>query len=131
MRYSKGSATIEMAYIAPMTMLIIMAIIYIVFFFYDKNIVIGAAAETAAIGAGLERREDIKDEINLEELFNERVNGKLVMYRNYEVSVDKSGKTISVNVRVSRGPLGFSISQSAEIMMPETTIRRFQKNREL
>ena len=131
MRYSKGSATIEMAYIGPMTVLIIMVIIYIVFFFFDKNIVIGAAAETATIGAALERREDINDEIDLEDVFIRKVDGKLVMYRNYELSVEKTGDKVFVNVTVSKGLLGFSISQGTEVTKPETIIRRTQKIKEV
>ena len=120
----KGSATIEMAYIAPMTIFIIASIITIVFYFFDKNIMIGAAAETATIAAQLERQEDFSGEIAIEEIFRERVEGKLILFNQYEVWVNQSSKRITVDVRASKGPSEISVSQSAEIMKPEKEIRR-------
>ena len=120
----KGSATIEMAYIAPMTIFIIASIITIVFYFFDKNVMLGAAAETATIGAQLERREDFNGEVGLEEIFHERVEGKLILFNHYEFHVDQSSKRITVEIKASKGPREISISQSAEIMKPEKGIRR-------
>lgn len=120
----KGSATIEMAYIAPMTLLIIMSIITIVFYFFDKNIIITGAMETATIGAQMERQEKVDTAMDLEDIFNERVAGKLIMFRDYEVHVEKSSKKITVYARSSKGPKEISVEQSAEILKPENTIRR-------
>jgi len=127
-REVKGSATIEMAYIAPMTLLIIMTIITIVFYFFDKNILISGAMETATIGAQMERQEQVDVAMSLEEVFDERVAGKLLMFRDYEVSVEESRKRITVYVRSSKGPKEIVVEQTAEILKPEGRIR-FQ-NRE-
>ena len=119
----KGSATIEMAYIAPMTLLIIMSIITIVFYFFDKNIIIGGALETATIGAQLERQEVVELQLELEDVFRERVENKLIMFRDVEVSVTQSSKRVTVVARSSKGPKVISVEQSAEILIPEKRIR--------
>lgn len=119
----KGSATIEMAYIAPMTLLIIMSIITIVFYFFDKNIIISGAMETATIGAQMERQEKVDVIMGLEEVFDERVAGKLIMFRDYNVSVEQSSRRVTVYVRSSKGPKEISVEQSAEILKPENRIR--------
>lgn len=85
---------------------------------------IGAAAETATIGAQLERQEDFGGEIGLEEIFHERVDGKLILFSHYEVQVNQSSRRITVEIKASKGPREISISQSAEIMKPEKGIRR-------
>jgi hypothetical protein len=128
LREVRGSATIEMAYIAPMTLFIIMSIITIVFYFFDKNIIIAGALETATIGAQLERQEVVEMQLELEDVFSERVENKLIMFRDYEVFVRQSSSRITVNVRSSKGPKEISVEQSAEILKPEEKIR-FQ-NRE-
>ena len=119
----KGSATIEMAYIAPITLFIIMSIITIVFYFFDKNIIIGGALETATIGAQLERQEVVDLQLELEDVFRERVENKLIMFRDVEVSVAQSSKRVTVVARSSKGPKVISVEQSAEILIPEKRIR--------
>lgn len=47
----RGSATVEMAYMMPVIFLAFVSAIYMVFYLHDKNIVIGAAYETAIVGA--------------------------------------------------------------------------------
>jgi len=127
-REIKGSATIEMAYIAPMTLLIIMTIITIVFYFFDKNILVSGAMEAATIGAQMERQEKVDVAMTLEEVFDERVAGKLVMFRDYDVSIEQSRRRVTVYVRSLKGPREIVIKQTAEILKPERRIR-FQ-NRE-
>jgi hypothetical protein len=123
LREVRGSATIEMAYIAPMTLFIIMSIITIVFYFFDKNIIIGGALETATIGAQLERQEVVEMQLELEDVFSERVENKLIMFRDYEISVEQSSSRVTVKVRSSKGPKEISVVQSANILRPERRIR--------
>ncbi|MCL2865251.1 MAG: pilus assembly protein [Lachnospiraceae bacterium] len=120
----KASATIEMAYIVPITLFIIMAIIFIVFYFHDKNILIGAAAETAVIGTQVERRKDIKGTVDLEDVFAGRVENKLIIFPNHQVRVEQSRKEITVYVSAEKGWLQLHIKQGAYKMEPEASIRR-------
>jgi len=47
----KGSTVIEMAYLMPVVLLCWMAIIFALFYYHDKNIIGGAAYETAIVGS--------------------------------------------------------------------------------
>ena len=42
----QGVITVEMAYIIPIIFILFATIVYTVFFYHDKNILIGAAGET-------------------------------------------------------------------------------------
>ena len=46
-RWLKGSFTVEMAFLIPMILFLIMGCIRISFYYHDKNIIAGAAYETA------------------------------------------------------------------------------------
>ena len=46
-RWLKGSFTVEMAFLMPMILFLIMGCIRISFYYHDKNIIAGAAYETA------------------------------------------------------------------------------------
>ena len=69
-KYVKGSAVIEMSYIMPLFLLLFLFITYTVFYYHDKLVLNGAAAETAVLGAQLERRKETGD-YDLEEIFKE------------------------------------------------------------
>ena len=58
MGYVSGSTVVEMSYIMPLIMLMFVLIIHTVFYFYDRAVLNGAAAETAVLGAELERTDN-------------------------------------------------------------------------
>ena len=43
--------TVEMSFLTPIIMLLVMSSIYAFFYYHDKNIIAGAAYETAVVGA--------------------------------------------------------------------------------
>ena len=47
----KGSTVVEMAYLMPVVLLCWMAVIFALFYYHDKNIIGGAAYETAIVGS--------------------------------------------------------------------------------
>ena len=55
-RTVSGVITVEMTYIVPMIFFIFVMIIYTVFYYHDKNILIGAAGETAVVAAQMTRK---------------------------------------------------------------------------
>ena len=74
----KGVITVELSYIIPIILSVFMVIIYTVFYFHDKNILIGAAAETAVLGAQLERKPDESGQTDLTGFCRQRIAGKLI-----------------------------------------------------
>lgn len=48
--------TVEMSFLMPIIMLLVMSSIYAFFYYHDKNIIAGAAYETAVVGSNKAER---------------------------------------------------------------------------
>lgn len=119
----RGSITIEMAYILPVVLMIFLLVVYTVFYYHDKNILNGAAAETAVVGAQMARQKG-KEDVDLQSFFRERVNGKLVLLRLSGVETNQDKKSIEVSVHAGKGWMRVSVLQKAVIPKPEDKIRK-------
>ena len=51
----QGVITVEMAYLMPIIFIVFVLIVYTSFYYHDKQILIGAATETATVGAQQKR----------------------------------------------------------------------------
>ena len=51
--------TVEMSFLMPIIMLLVMSSIYAFFYYHDKNIIAGAAYETAVVGSNKARENRI------------------------------------------------------------------------
>lgn len=121
-KYVKGSAVVEMSYIMPLFLLLFLFITYTVFYYHDKLVLNGAAAETAVLGAQLERRKEAGD-YDLEEIFKERINGKLIYMTDVDVSVQRDEDEITVSAAAQKSVMKLNICQKAAIVKPEEKIR--------
>ena len=54
----KGSMTVELSFLMPIILLLIMSSILAAFYFHDKNVLAGAAYETAVVGSTKIREKD-------------------------------------------------------------------------
>ena len=118
----KGSATVEMSYIMPLLLLLFLFITYTVFYYHDKLILNCAAAETAVLGAQLERKKEAAD-YDLEEIFEERIKGKLIYMTDVDVSVQRDEDEITVSAAAQKSVMRLNICQKAAIVKPEEKIR--------
>lgn len=118
----KASTVIEMSYIMPVFLFLFLLIMYTVFYYHDKAVLNGAAAETAVLGAQAERRKETK-EYDLEKMFHERTEGKLIFLTGANVTVQKDEKEITVSVSAQKNLMRLSICQKAAIVNPEEKIR--------
>ena len=121
-KYLKASSVIEMSYIMPVFLFLFLLIMYTVFYYHDKAVLNGAAAETAVLGAQAERRKETK-EYDLEKIFHERTEGKLIFLTGANVTVQKDEKEITVSVSAQKNLMRLSICQKAAIVNPEEKIR--------
>lgn len=117
-----GSAVIEMAYIIPLFFLIFVLVLHTVFYFHDKAVLIGAAAETALTGAQSARKKGTA-EYDLDEFFRERADGKLIYMKLREINIEETQEKITVHVSAQRNFLKLDICQSSIIVKPEERIR--------
>ena len=112
-KYVNGSSVVEMAYIMPLFLGLFVILIHAVFYYHDKAVINGAAAETAVLGAQADRNA-IAD-YDLEGFFYDRTKGKLIYMRSIEVSVELGEEAVTVTARVNRSIMRLSICQKAVI----------------
>lgn len=125
LRYGlRGVITVEMSYILPIVLGIIAMIIYTVFYFHDKNIIVGAAAETAVLGAQLERRPDEEGKKDMRQFYQQRISGKLILFPGTSAEVEVSEKEVTVTAAAERGRMKLAVKQQAPILEPEEKIRK-------
>ena len=117
----RGSSVVEMSYIMPLFLGLFVLIMHTVFFYHDKAVLNGAAAETAVLGAQAERREGT--EYDLESFFTERTSGKLIYMTDVGVNISAEDDKIEVSASARRNFMRLEIRQSAMIVNPEERIR--------
>lgn len=120
----KGVITVELSYLFPMILMIFLTVVYTTFYFHDKNILIGAAGETAVLGAQLERKPDENGRTDLMGFYQEKIRGKLILFSGAEASVDTTRRWVEVSAYAERGWMRLRVVQRAALAQPETAIRR-------
>lgn len=123
-RTLSGAITVELSYLIPIIMMIFLMTIYSVFYYHDKNILLGAASETAILGAQMERKPDEKGKIDLDAFFQERIYGKLILFSRAQVNVSISSDRVNVSVSAQKGQMKIKAVQEASVVVPEKKIRQ-------
>lgn len=123
-RTLSGVITVEMSYLMPIILMVFLMTIYSVFYYHDKNILLGAASETAILGTQMERKPDEKGKTDLEAFFQERIHGKLVLFSGAQVSVSISSDQVNVSVSAQKGHMKIKAVQKAYVVVPEKKIRQ-------
>ena len=108
MKKVKGSATVELAYMMPVIFLAFIVTIYIIFYFHDKNILIGAESQ-------------------MKQLFKERIKGKFIFFAQASAEIEIGEKAVSVNARAAKGRMRMRTRQRATITEPEKYIRDLRR----
>ena len=122
-RWLKGSFTVEMAFLIPMILFLIMGCIRISFYYHDKNIIAGAAYETAVTGSTKVRE---KDGIRESEL-NERVGRKCILFSRIRVQSSVGKDEIKVQAAARRKKMAISVESRAAVTEPEKYIRDIRR----
>lgn len=121
----RGSFTIEATYIIPLILLVLGVVFHVLFYYHDKNILLGTAHEVATYGASLESVN--KEE--LEEYFSSRVKGKLLLFTNAEKEIDIDIEEKKVSVRCTAKKRGMSLGVECGVNRtdPEDYVRSVRK----
>lgn len=122
---------VEMAFLMPIILLIIMSSIFGAFYFHDKNIVSGAAYETAAVGSSKMREKEGAGADELDILFQERVGGKCILFTGADASISISDDVVEVEAQGSGRGMKVSVLRRAAVTKPEKTIRDIRRIKEL
>lgn len=122
-----ASMTIEMSMIIPMVLFLIMGLILIVFYFHDKNILNGAASETAIAGSAKFRGSAEISEEELERFCRERIQGKCIFLVSHKIDITVSDENIVVEISAAKRDFSISVVKKARITEPEKHIRNIRR----
>lgn len=120
----KAILTVELAYLFIILFSIFVLVIHTVFYYHDKNILQGAASETAVLWAQLERRQGEYVEESAETFYQKRISGKLILFSGSSVDVEQTDKEITVIASAEKGFMKVLVHGSAVIVKPENKIRK-------
>lgn len=123
-RRLKGSFTVEMAVIMPMILFLILECVLVFFYYHDKNILAGAAYETAVVGSTKAREEEGLESGELEQLFQERIRGKCILFPRGEARVQMTEDYVVVQVNAVRSGMKIDLAYQAAVTDPEREIRK-------
>lgn len=123
----KGSMTVEMSLLMPVILFLIMGCILAAFYYHDKNVLSGAAYETAVVGSTKMHRKKGLGAEELETLFNQRVKGKCILFTGPAVTVSVKEDEIEITVMAERNGMKLSIVKRAAVTEPEKHIRDWRR----
>lgn len=126
----RASTIVEMAYLMPVVLLMWMLIIFALFYYHDKTLVIGAAYETAAVSCESYREVDAIDTEEVNAYFWSRIKGKLLFYSAIPVETSVEDEMLIVSAKAKARGMTIDVVQKAEIIYPERDIRKIQRIKE-
>lgn len=88
---------------------------------------LGAAYETAIVGAQKIKWDEENVIEQMEDLFQERIKGKLIFFSGASAEIDFDETKICVNARARKGRMGMSVIQKVSITDPEKYIRDLRR----
>lgn len=115
--------TIEMSYLMPVILLLIMSSIFGMFYFHDKAVLSGAAYEAAAVGGTKARKKAGVTAGEIEALFYERAGDKCILFDRIEVSVSVGDDEIRIQGTGTKRGMTVSVLKSMPVTEPEKRIR--------
>lgn len=119
----KGSATIEMAFVMPVILLAFTAVVYIGFFFHDKNVLQALVYEGLVIGSSSYRMEAEVDTEVVETFIREKAELRMIYFSLSELEVEVEAEEILVKAIGINGKLELNIERKLALTEPETMVR--------
>lgn len=118
---------VEMSFLMPIILLLIMSSIFGVFYFHDKNILNSAAYETAVVGSTKARDKEGASVSELEALFRERAEGKCILLGSVSVTAAISDDEIEIRGMASGRGMTVQVIGRMPITKPEKKIRDIRR----
>lgn len=119
----KGSATIEVAYMMPIMILIITVTVYLGFFFHDKIILQGVIYEGVVIGYTTYRTEGDVSVEDIEDFIAEKSTQRFVYFPEPEVTIEVTDTAVIVEGVTQRNQMTITVSKEMQLWEPESEIR--------
>lgn len=124
----KGSFMIEATYMIPITLLVWMLIIFGLFYYHDKQILSGAAYETAVAGSRMMHEEGVLHKEKAEQYFRQRIQGKLLFFGEQAVHCElvEEDRGILLHATANAKRMKVHAHARAAVTEPEKKIRMFK-----
>lgn len=122
--------TVEMSFLMPVILLLVMSSMYAFFYYHDKNIISGAAYETVIVGSNKAREQksgETADTEELELLFQNRVKGKCILLTGIHGQVSIEEDEICVQAQASWKRMRLNVEKRAAVTEPEKKLRDIKK----
>lgn len=126
-KHLSGSFTVEMSLLMPMILFLIMGCVLACFYYHDKNIIAGAAYETAVVGSTKAREKDGVGEEELNALFRERVGRKCILFSRVKSTCEVSKEEIRVLASAKKRRMSLRVESRAAVTEPEKYIRDIRR----
>lgn len=120
----KGILTVELAYLMPILFSIFVLVIHTTFYYHDKNILLGAASETAVVWAQIKRAPGEDISVELESIYQERIEGKLILFSGVSASVNETEEQVEVTANAQSGIFSVEVCGRAAVVKAEEQIRK-------
>lgn len=122
----KGSTVVEMSYLAPVVLLVWMAVIFGLFYYHDKGILTGAAYETAVVTSELWNADSEEKQRQAKDYFAQRIRGKTLFFGGAEMECIADDNKITIKANASKKKLSLKVEASAAVTKPEEKIRNLK-----
>lgn len=119
----RGSLTVEAAVIIPIILLVFSVLLNILFYYHDKNIIMGAAYETVVRASSREQETDIE----LEAYYQSRINGKLLLFTYTMGEIKQEKDAVKITCTAIRKQMSLHIERASAKTDPEGYIRNIRK----
>lgn len=123
----KAVMTIEMSFLVPIIIFLFMGLVLSTFYYHDKNIINGAAYETAVTGSIKMRQKEGTSEAELIQFCRDRMGGKCFFLVSHYVDVSIDEEAVSVEISAWKGMFRLSVMKKAAITTPEKRIRNIRR----
>ena len=120
----RASTVVEIAYLMTVILGVWMVVIFGLFYYHDKSILMGAAYETAVVGSEVLRGLEKLPEEEMEEYFRNRIRGKLLFYGQVSVDVYENEQQIIAEASAMAKGMKVHARGSAQVTDPEKKIRK-------
>ena len=123
----KGSMTVEMSVIVPLLMFLLMGFIMTLFYYHDKNIIYGAAYETAVAGSANMRKKEPVTAEELRAFCMERLKGKCIFMTPQKIEVTVQEEKVVVRISSARKGYYLQVEKESSVTVPEKKIRNIRR----
>lgn len=118
----KGTMTIEAAVIVPLILGMFLLLVWILFYYHDKNVLSAIAHETVVMVC--EKDDTIED---VETYFQKRVYGKLLLFRGVDVDVEIEDEVVHLRGVARKNRMALKIEMKMKQTEPEKLIRNIRR----